>query len=122
MSEPTIRIELESDRVCVGGEVRGRLHAGPVGASPTARDGVISLAWRTSGECDAEVRVASQLSLPLVEDAAFALKVPAAGPMSYSGAGFSIAWHVRLTVSSRPESSVECPVTVVAATFPPRPA
>jgi len=107
MNDTTPRITLDRESVPVGGHVTGR-----VSGARDAETLAAQLLWRTSGECMPEEQVVAEEALsPQGGEAPFSLDVPAAGPMSYAGRSFSIAWVVRVNTTA----PVEHPLTVTAA-------
>ena len=118
MSDVTFAIELETTTVAVGDEVKGHVSASADTKAGPGASSSIHLLWRTSGDCKSEEKiVASQDILPDESGrAAFRLRVPPAGPMTYTGRTLSISWCVRISA----EQSVEKPLTVVAAVESPQ--
>ncbi len=118
MSDADFVLELETETVAVGDEVKGYVSAP---ADTKAGPGVpasVQLLWRTSGECESEEKIVASQDIPLDESgrAALRLRVPAAGPMTYAGRTLSISWCVRIPA----EQPVEKGLSVVAALKPPQ--
>ena len=107
LAQPSsLTIDLDAGRVSVDGKVTGRLTPAPPGGA------LVELVWRTSGKCEPEEKVVARDEV--APGASFALRVPAAGPMSYAGKTFSVTWFVRArTAGGGP--TVEQDVTVVPA-------
>ena len=105
------RIELTSNTVAAGENIAVRVLPDP--SAPDA-GGALELLWRTSGLCKTEERVVVSHTLTPCgpQETSFQLTIPAAGPISYAGKTFSIAWFVRIA-SAAPAERV---FTVVPAT------
>lgn len=104
MNGTSARMELVSETVACGENLRGRVFPDP--SAPDAGL-TLELLWRTSGLCKAEEKVV--LSQPVILSSAqeipFLLKIPAAGPMSYVGKTFSITWWVRIASANPAEAA-----------------
>jgi hypothetical protein len=113
MSEKGVHVELDRERICVGEDLTGRLR---IDGAPPADNAVLSLAWHTHAEgIEDEGKVVCEQTVPLAPDAAFSLKVPLVGPMSYSGVLFSITWQVLLRLEDAAEPVTPCGTVLVLA-------
>lgn len=112
MTSIDLTVELDTDTVAVGNEVRGRVRAGS-SAAGTDAPVLVQLLWHTSGRCDSEEKVvaAQHVSPTAPGGGRFRLHVPEAGPMTYAGRTFSIHWCVRIADGPTAQAAL----TVVAA-------
>ena len=118
MSDADFAIDLETETVAVGEEVKGHVSASADTKAGPDAPASVQLLWRTSGECKPEEKIVADQDVLVDESgrAAFRLQVPAAGPMTYAGQTLSISWCVRISA----EQPVEKALTVVAGVAPPQ--